>query len=525
MNWYATRRCFGLIIGGICILLAASVSRSANGDVDEEPARPQMQMSCKQCIAEALENNLDIRISRIGPLSAETDIMQAWGAYDPELTGSISMMEDVTPGGLVNVAGIALRAPSRKTDIAVGELGFRGLIPTGTSYDLSYRSLRLKQYGESFFDFGGGGDSDPAEYTGEVRFQLTQSLLRGLGLDVNLAQIRVAAINRDISEFELMRIVMQTVATVQTEYWDLVFARENLEVKKKSLAVAEDLLDRNRRRLAIGTAARFEVDQAEAGVAMREAEIIAALTAIRDAEDQLKKVMNMREDDEYWVVEVVPADPPELIERAVDLDEEIGLAFEKRPEILQAKRNIEAAEMNERFARNQVLPQLDIFGSYGFNSKELTYHKEVEYLVRGDDYSYRYGLTGSIPIGNRAARARRISAEHALKQAKLQLQREKHNVGVEVRQAVRSVATNLRLVDANRATRELREKTLADEQTRYEVGVSTSYRVLEMEENLAEARSSELRAVVDYRKALVALDLADGSILEKSNIEFVTEEL
>jgi outer membrane protein TolC len=94
-----------------------------------------------------------------------------------------------------------------------------------------------------------------------------------------------------------------------------------------------------------------------------------------------------------------------------------------------------------------------------------------------------------------------------------------------VRRAVRSVATNRRLTGANRTTRELRRKTLEGEQTRFEIGLSTSYLVLEKVEDLAQARSNELRAIVDYRKAIVALDLADGTILTKNNIEFVSDSM
>ncbi len=515
------RRTLELVAGGmLAVTVLLGLCPPACGELDEERTRPQRKMSRAQCIAAALQNNLDIRISRIRPLRADADVTKAWGAYDPHLLGSISVEEEKIPRGFVEVPGVGLIAPDSTENLVRAKVGVQGQIPTGTSYDIFYRSRRRSRETEPLLD---DDDNVPAEYRGRMRLELTQSLVRGFGLDVNLTQIRVAAANKQISEYEFRRVVMETVAAVQSAFWELVFARENLEVKKKSLAVAQDLLDRNRRRFAVGDAARFEVDQAEAGVAMRETEIIAARAAIRDAEDELKRVMNMDDGDQYWSAEIVPTDRAEVVERAVDLDREIQLAYERRPEIRQAKKNIEVAEMNEKFARNQVLPRVDVFGSYGFNSRELTYEKEIEYLVRGDDYTYAYGLMGSVPIGNRVAKGERIAAEHALREAKLQLEIVKHNIGVEVRRAVRSVVTNLKLVDANRATRELREKTLRDERTRHEVGVSTSYQVLLVEEDLAEARSSELRAVVDYRKALVALDLADGTILTKNNIELVSE--
>jgi len=522
MAQHRIRRVLGVVTGGVCVAAAQFMCGPAYSDSQDEPARPRMSMTQAQCTAAALRNNLDIKISQVDPMKAEANVTQAWGAYDPQLTGSFTMAEDKQPGGLIDIQGVSIQAPSSKTNFIRGALGLQGLIPTGTSYSLSYNSARYKSYAGFLF---GDGDDNPAEYSGTVRFQLTQSLLRGLGLDVNLTQIRVAAANREVSEFELMRVVMQTVATVKSAYWELVFARENLDVKKKSLAVARNLLERNRRKFAIGDAARFPVDEAEAGVATRDADIIAARATIRDAEDELKTVMNMPDVDEYWIAEVVPADQAEVILRDVDLDEEIRLACEMRPEILQAQENIEIAELNEQYARNQALPQLDAFGSYGFNSRGLRYDSATESLVRADDYSYTYGVTGSIPIGNRTAKAQRIVAERSLKQAKLRLKALEHKSGTEIRRAVRSVATNLRLIDANRVARQFREKTLQDEQTRFEIGLSTSYRVLEKEKDVAEALSSELRAIVDYRKAIVALDLADGTILTKNNIEFVSENM
>lgn len=533
MARHRTGQSIGCVLRGACVVAILLVTGSASGEVDQEPVRPVMNMGRKQCITEALRNNLDIKISQIGPLTAEANVMQAWGAYDPLLTGNISASANKSAPSPFDIQQLFFGS---RTEGIQGQLGVGGNLPTGTAYDLTYDSFRRRFYSKEtvFVDHDGDPSTEPvlrferhsstAEYDGNIALRLTQSLLRARGLDVNMTQIRVAAKNRNVSELDLMRVVMQTVSAVQSAYWELVFARANLEVKKKSLAVAMDLLDRNRRSHAIGTLARFLVDQAEAGVALREAEIIAARTTVRDAEDLLKQVMNMPDDDRYWTAEIVPADQAEVVERAIDLDEEIRLACELRPEILQARKNIEITEMNERYARNQMLPQLDMFGSYGFNSAELSYNRELEYLARGDYWSYSYGLSGSIPIGNRVARAQRISAKHSVKQAKLQLRLLEHNIGVEVRQAARSVATNLRLIDANRATRELREKTLQDERTRFEVGVSTSYQLLEKEEDLAEALSSELRAIVDYRKAMVVLDLADGTILTRNDVEFVAED-
>jgi outer membrane protein TolC len=294
-----------------------------------------MNMSRKQCITEALRSNLDIKISRIGPLIAEANVMRTWGAYDPLFTGNISASGNKGAPSPFDVQQVLF---GERTEGVQGQLGVGGNLPTGTAYDLTYDSMRQRYYSKDpiYDDYGEivGFDrsSSSAVDGGNIALQLMQSLLRGRGLDVNMTQIRVAAKSKNVSECDLMLVVMQTVSAVQSAYWELVFARENLEVKKKSLAVATDLLDRNRRSHAIGTLARFLVDEAEAGVAVRKADIIAAQTTVRDAEDLLKQVMNMPDTDRYWTAEVVPADQAEVVERIVDLDEEIRLAREPCPE-------------------------------------------------------------------------------------------------------------------------------------------------------------------------------------------------
>lgn len=506
------------VVQGIICVMGVIVSLLIAQSVYAESNRPQVEMSRQRCIANALENNLDIKISQIDPLRGDIAIDEAWGVFDPLIDASIIDGESTSPGGLIDVQGIRIERPTVRNMFRRIQLGLSGTIPTGTSYALTYENSRFDSV-QGSSDLGPREDS-ATQYRGSTQLRLTQSLLRGWGLDVNLAQIRIAAISKDMDDSQLARVIMETVASVQYAYWDLVFTREDLEVKKKSLVVAEDLLDRNRRKLAIGTAARFEVDQAEAGVAGRESDIIAAEAGVRFAEDQLKFVMNLRDDTQYWAMEIVPVDTAEVVVREVDLDQEIESALALRPEIRRAEKNIDAARIALVSTRNQVLPRVDLTASYGYGSLQPSRSREQEYLVRAEDYSYTYGIIGSIPIGNRSAKARHTDAKHLAKQATLTLEALKKRTAIEVRDAVRAVTTNLKLVEANRATRELREKTLDDEHTRYEVGVSTSYQVLEVEEDVAEARSTELSAIVNYRKSLVNLDLADGTILEKNGIEF-----
>jgi outer membrane protein TolC len=363
-----------------------------------------------------------------------------------------------------------------------------------------------------------------SEYRGTAELTLSQPLLNGFGLAVNLAQIRIARNNKNISEEQLTLTVIDTASQVLSAYWDLVFAREILVVARQSLRNARDLLEQNRLRVEVGTAAPIEVRQAEAGVKRREADVISAIAAIRDAEDRLKLLLDVHEDIALWGESIVPVDKPLMIMRSLDEALSYKAALEKRPEFVQAEKGLENSEMLVRVGKNALLPTIDVQGSYGFNALRGSFEKEAEYLARGDDWKFFYGVVGRIPVGNRIAKGAYVRSRYELEKAELLLQKLEQAVRLEVRTAIRQVETNRQLVETNAIATKLQEQALEDEKKRYEVGVSTSYRVLEFEEDLALARSNEVRALVDYRKALISLDRAEGTILERYNIEFISTE-
>jgi outer membrane protein TolC len=317
---------------------------------------------------------------------------------------------------------------------------------------------------------------------------------------------------------------MDTVSQVLGAYWDLVFARENLGVARQSLRNARDLVEQNKLRVEVGTAASIEVRQAEAGVKKREAEVISAIALIRDAEDVLKLMLNVHENTELWSQAVVPADKPTLIMRALDEDLSYATALQKRPELAQARKGVENSEVLVRLNRNALLPTINLQGSYGFNSLRNGFNEEVDYLVRGDDWKFFYGVVGMIPVGNRLAKGQYLQSQYERDKMQLAVRKVQQTIRVDVRSAIRRVETNSKLVETDAVATKLQERALEDEKKRYEVGVSTSYRVLEFEEDLARAKSNELKALVDYRKALIALDRAEGVILDRHNVEFVSPD-
>ncbi len=499
------------ILWNVCCI--APLGAQTLPGIDDEDTRTGVVVSARDVLAIALESNLDISISKYDPLISEAELMQARGEFDPLWSLNFLEQEEKTPTpAQYKLFGAPDSIWSKATNFSTA---FEGKVATGTAYSLNFGSLRS----ESTYTKVRGGD---AEYRGTAELVLRQPLLHGFGLDVNLARIRIARNNKDISEEQLAVTVMDTAAQVLRAYWDLVFAKEILVVARQSLRNARDLLEQNRLRVEVGTAAPIQVRQAEAGVKRREAEVISAIAAIRDAEDRLKLILDVHEDVTLWSQAIVPADKPLMIMRSLDEGFSYSAAMEKRPELAQARRSLQNSDMLVRMNKNALLPTVDLQGSYGFNSLRGSFDDEVEYLVRGDDWKFFYGVVGRVPIGNRTAKGAYVRSRYERERAELAIRKLEQAIRLEIRTAIRQVETNRQLVETNAIATTLQEQTLEDEKKRYEVGVSTSYRVLEFEEDLARARSDELRALVDYRKALISLDRAEGTILERHNIELVT---
>jgi outer membrane protein TolC len=506
------------VLGGIfwSVCLVAQVGGEMLPGIDDQDTRGGVVMAARDCLAIALESNLDISISKYDPLISEAELMQARGEFDPLWSVDWLEREEKSPtSAQYKIFGVPVDSLwERRTTV---DTSFDGKVPTGTTYSLNLGSIRTES---TFTEFSGAG----SEYRGSGELILSQPLLNGFGLGVNLARIRIAKNNKDISEEQLSLTVMDTAAQVLRAYWDLVFAKEILVVARQSLRNARDLLEQNRLRVEVGTAAPIQVRQAEAGVKRREAEVISAIAAIRDAEDRLKLLLDVHRDAALWAQAIMPADKPLMIMRSLDEQLSYAAALERRPELVQAEKTLENAETVVRVSKNALLPTVDLQGSYGFNSLRGGFNDEVEYLVRGDDWKFFYGVVGRIPIGNRMAKGDHVRSRYERDRAELAIRKLEQAIRLEIRTAIRQVETNRQLVETNATATKLQEQTLEDEKKRYEVGVSTSYRVLEFEEDLARARSDELRALVDYRKALISLDRAEGTILERYNIELVSSQ-
>ncbi|OGD13281.1 MAG: hypothetical protein A2W20_03820 [Candidatus Aminicenantes bacterium RBG_16_66_30] len=485
----------------------------------------ELKLTLEDSIVRALRNNLNVAAEVINPGLASATLSQARQMYMPTLQFDLSgnRYERASSGPFQATDTYINKATSTATSIAQ-QIPFGGSLTASMSYDYS----KSNQLFQSF---------NPA-YQSRLNLVLTQPLLKNFGWTVSRRQIIVAQHNLDASRSQFRSVLIDTVYSVEAAYWNLVYAIENLKTQRMSLESGRDLLAKTKREVQVGTKAPIEVLNAEATVARREADILQAEAQVKRSQDQLRTLLNLDVDAAVQGQALVPADKPEFKPFAITLEEALAKAMARRPDLETSKATIATKSVNFRFAKNQRLPQLDlqmVKTSPGISGQQFTYDPDNPFLppVPGDpgsasaafrdSFKFLYnnwtaGVTLTIPFGDVIGKANLAYARLDFEQAQARLKTQEQQVFLDVSDAVRTLETAAKSVDAYRIARELAERQLEAEMKKLNVGMSTNYYVLEYQDRLASARSLELRALVDYNVAVAKIAQVTGSTLEDRDI-------
>jgi outer membrane protein TolC len=494
---------------------ASAAKRTAQRmmSLSTQAVRPSeaLPLSLMESIALALERNFDIMVEGFNPKIRAADVLNEQAEFDPTAVAGFSYV-----GGKEQVAGAPFRWPpdgTARVDTATPLAGVEQRLPLGTrlGVQVSQQHISSNETGSS---------SRVLNPTDEVRASLTvvQPVLRNFGFDVNRTRIRIAETNQEISESSLRDRVIRVVTLDQELYWELVFRIQESEVRRLSLKLAQDLLAQTRVQVAVGTQPQLSILEGEAGVAAREEGVIVAESAVRSVQDRLKELLSLFEDPYRGAVEIVPTDAPPFVVEAIDLEKALEAAFQHRPDYRQATLEIESHTLTERFARNQLLPALDLEGRVGPNGLDRNIGDALDNFSSANWVQYRVGFTLRYPLGNQAAKSRFTRARLEVEQAKTVLERTEQRILVEVREAVRNVETNIKRVTVTRGARELAQKKLEAEEKKLAVGLSSVREVLRFQDDLSAEQSREIRALADYNVSLANLERAKGTTLGRLNI-------
>jgi len=485
--------------------------------------RPVLSLSLQDAVARTLEHNVDIAVQRYDPQDAAEAVRQLRGFYDPLLTSTISKTSATDPA-----RNFFSGAAKLESDTNLYNFGVVQQLPTGGVFRVDFNNDKTST-NSAFSIFNPSNASS-------LDLRASQPLLRDFSIDSQRLQLKVAKRNREISDVQFRQTVVNTVAGVKQLYYDLLYAIDNLEAQRKSLSLAKKLLDENQIKVRVGTMAPLDVVAAESEVAGREEAVILAEAALLDAEDDVRRSIFADNAAENWTYHIVPTDRPTADPTPVDPEAAVRNALEKRTDVIAARKNLENAIDNQRFAKNQTLPAVDLQASYGTVGQGGVQVRDQEGNLLptpipggfGDAFSdvfgrdfptWTIGVNVTYPLFNRTAKAQSARARIGREQQEATLRRLEIQVTQEVRSAARAVETNFKRVQSTQAARVLQERRLDAEEKRFAAGMSTNFLVTQSQRDLAVAEVAQLRAIADYRKSLVSFERvqeAGGGVLFSS---------
>ena len=501
---------------GACALGLLGVLDAQQDPARQDPVVPptaaaperELKLTLEDALRLALGNNLDLQIQQLVTEEREFAALGSWGAFDP-LLGVRGTVRDQEFQGTGSLAGGDV--VEENAYVVNSTLAFP--LTTGGSFDLSWDHVNEETTNEfAAFD---------VSTTDVLTVALTQPLLRGAWRRYATAQQKESEIQLDIQREREREIRNRMLLDVTNAYWDLASAREQLGVRELAVELGNQQLAQDRRRLEVGAGTEVDVLQSETNVAQQEQLRLQAEFGVRQSADDLRRLIFKRPKDgmeqflEAWDWPVEPLTPlPDVSTESLDWQLSLERAIQNRPELWQRRFDIDIAEVRLSTSRSERLPQLDLAlasSGIGFDADP----QEAFDTALGWDFpGSSASLIFSIPILNRTARYAERSARTVVRAARLTYDRTELDVLAEVRASVRAVLFSGESVDAAIKSRDLARRQLEAEETRQSVGLSTTFQVLEFQEDLAVALSTEVSARAAHAKSLAALEHAEGRLGE-----------
>jgi outer membrane protein len=536
-------------------LIKQAAERVASGSADvPQPAaptetRPVVRMTLDEAVALALDRNLDIAVQRLNPEISDIAVASALTVYHPVANATLNSQSTVTPANS-SIQGSSVAGQPIVAGLDTYNGGLAQSIPWGGgSASLSLVNTRNTTNSQNILYNPYYNTNWSAVYT--------QPLLRNFRTDSNRRTIQVSKLNRDISDVQLRATITNTVSNVRNAYWDYVFAVQSVDVAQQSVDLANRLVQDNQTRVEVGTMAPIDVITAQSQAATAKQNLVAAQSTMRTAELALKRLIVNGTQDANWNAQIDPTDRPDFAPLAIDIEAAVRRALSERTDLQIVKKDVQMNDVTLKYLQDQLKPQADLVGTYGvfgLGGYQLTYPEGSTGVNRVPNGSIPGGyldalgtmfgrgcpssntaanpftcnprwtvqLNLSYPLGLSSQQASVARARVQLNQVQAQTRQVELQIATDVTNAAVTAQSNAERVQAAQAARELAQKTLEAEQSKFEVGMSTNYNVILTQRDLATAQTNELQAILNYRKSLVELERLQQTTLQSQSITLLS---
>ena len=525
--------------------LGKNVDRNLlSGEADDGFIHTNVYVRLRDCITMGLEKNLGLTIERYKPEYAREGIRIAKGAFDPYFAASIAWEGAKQPRPYVKVQSYKkkfavgrdpqtgqpiyktfnipyntkLHIGNSETEGETYKMGIQGKFATGIQYTLGAGFTR------SWTDQKNNMWGNPL-YSAATTVSLEIPILRGFGVDVNMAPVRVARNNWRIAKESLDDYMQSFITQIVAYYWTLYYWREQTGAEEYTLELAKNLLYVTSNKRAVGLVASNEVIQAEARIASQEQRLLSSRNSIRDSEDNLRYIINFEMNDLYrpkalrpYQYHLVPLEKPQVTDVTLNEADLIETALIKRKSLEVAKLQLKNAKENLKVAKSNLLPKLSVVTEAGMTGVGNTHDRAFTDEASGRHLNWMVGLDFVTPVFFWSFVGDYRQAKYAKEQATLSVENVQQSIAIEVRTAIRAVQTNRKRITAAREATRLAYEQLYYEQEKYKAGLVTTYEVLELQTDLAQALSDEIKALVDWRISMSELSRAVGLALDFNDV-------
>ena len=534
----------------------------------------KLMLSLEDAISLGLENNLALAVEKYVPWQDEANLLLAQSGangplrFDPTVTSNLYLQEQTEPINnpfFVGVAPTSSATPSATVPIgiinhsAVANFQYTQNFVTGTQFQLTFDNTRAST--NLGFDLFNPYDQST------LTLQITQPLLNGFGKLPNERYILEAKNTVKVGESQFAQQVMTTITQVANDYWELVYARENVKVEQVAVAADQQLYENNKKQLEIGTMAPLDVITAQSQLATdQQALVQAQTTQLLDETTLLVAITKDALAAQLQGVEIVPTTPifnppPEDI----SLQDAVHEAWQKRPELQQDALNLKNAGIEIKATQNALLPTVNLYGQYqaiGLAGKQTVttttptafaadlaapivdatgmpvdlYSAEVsaatvntsifrsglgedwDRMINGNYPSFEVGLNITLPIRNRAAQAANATAQLNQRQQEVQYREEQNTILLNVRQALITLEQDRAAIAAAQEARIYAQQSYDDSVKQLQLGSTNAFTVVQKEQLLVAAEGVELRDRINLIEAELNFNQAMGRTLEVHNI-------
>lgn len=461
-----------------------------------------MKLSLSEAIKMAAEKNLDVRAEFYNPAQFEAETNRNRSIYDPLLLIDTTYTDSTSPAFS---SAASINGQTFDINASLSQLFW-----TGGTASAIYRN----NYTSTDSPFV----SEPHYWQSKLGVSFSQPLLKNAGRETTELNITRSRLSKYASIEHLHTVMINTVAQVRTEYFKLYRLREQLEVRKVSLELARRILGETRARVDAGVLPAMEILNAEFGAYSREKDVIDAEKALSDQLDVLRLLLQVEKQSDITVTDIPTRELYQVSE-----DEVVRRAL-NRPDIKEMRRTLEINELQTRVYGNNIKPDLSLLAEAGVAAQDRTYSRGIEKIGALDSPYWLVGLNFTYPLGNRAAENDYRKSRLKTEQTALQIKSLEEGVAKDVKAAVRGVATGYKQIEVADRGRVYAEERLKAFIRKNEVGLATTKDVLDVENDLANAKNNQITALVVYNDAITQLWQVTGEILEREGIRIVEND-